>query len=111
MLELLDGTNRAWPLWLLFFVTTSGFAQEISASLVSKSSQLTVLPFSYLQDKTGALDWKAVQESGVVFSQAKKGITDFGFTTSVFWIRLDFTSVTAETKYLLELAYPLMDEV
>ncbi|MCB1173114.1 MAG: histidine kinase [Leptospiraceae bacterium] len=36
---------------------------------------------------------------------------NFGFTKSSYWIRLEIQNQSSQTKWLLQLAYPLMDQV
>jgi len=66
---------------------------------------------SYLQDKTGELSMRDMLQGGMTFSALKAGKTDFGFTKSVYWVKVDLASVSEETRYYLELAYPLMDDI
>jgi signal transduction histidine kinase len=70
--------------------------------------------FQVLEDPTGKLTLAEVNSAAGVarFSPTKHDAPSFGFSNSVFWLRLDVVNSGAVAQdWLLELAYPQLDRV
>jgi serine phosphatase RsbU (regulator of sigma subunit)/anti-sigma regulatory factor (Ser/Thr protein kinase) len=95
-------------LLLAFYVPVNGQNQfTISASLTEASLGSHIDIF---EDKTGSLDIKdVIHERFTPSSQNEPG---FGFTSSVFWVRLTVKNPEQnQVDWLLEIAYPPLDYI
>jgi signal transduction histidine kinase len=73
-----------------------------------------VLPVSssleYLEDKTGSMHIREVLQS-TQFKTSTHSVANFGVSSSTYWIKLSILNQTLVENLVLELGYPLLDEV
>jgi hypothetical protein len=73
-----------------------------------------VLPVSssleYLEDETGSMHIREVLQS-TGFKTSTHSVANFGVSSSTYWIRLNVLNRTSAANLVLELGYPLLDEV
>ena len=49
--------------------------------------------------------------SGFKFQPVDREVPNFGFSSSVFWFRLNLVNTTEESNFVLDISYPLLDYV
>ncbi|QTA83940.1 Two component system response regulator histidine kinase, 7TM-DISM domain-containing [Desulfonema limicola] len=91
--------------------------QTVQARLIldKNTSRYTLgLYIEYLEDKTGRLPFNEIKDLYAEnrFSAGSKDVLNFGFSDSVYWLRLTLVypdQQVPEQDWLIELAYPLID--
>ena len=76
----------------------------------TKDNIILTTGISYLEDKKDSLDLKGAIQSNS-WQASKAGILNFGVTKSTYWVRILLQNNTAETKWILKVAQPILDEV
>lgn len=117
---------RDWPAGLrlcgctlatLFAVLISPITQANPPQLLlsEQMNGLSATPHtSYLEDPDGTLTFQQIRSEPLAssFKAIPKGNTNFGFSDSVFWIRLDVTNPGEETlPWYLEVPHPQWDHL
>lgn len=92
---------------LLLFAAFSCHAKSIDLSTNSKGLPLTE-QIEYLEDPAGDLSLSEALHSDAW----KAGRASFGYTDSVYWFKLHLTNSSLHNqRRLLEIAYPVLDEI
>lgn len=65
----------------------------------------------YLEDPTGSLHLQELLLESEPWRQNSGGVFNKGFSDSVWWLKLDIPDSTSSSQHLLEIAYPILDEV
>jgi two-component system, sensor histidine kinase LadS len=102
---------RRWVLSLLCVLSLSSSARaelvDVSSSMDGESLGTRV---ELLEDESGKLGIEDVQHARFVRSRVE--VPSFGFTRSVYWLRVNVRNLrTEERAWLLEVGYPLLDHV
>ena len=87
-----------------------------SIEIYDKDSQLTLgKQLSYFEDPSleyVLTDVLAEEKRGQGHWQKANTIfPNYGFTESAFWVKLPFINHSAQQQWLLQISYPLMDEI
>jgi adenylate cyclase len=66
----------------------------------------------YLEDKDGKLVFADIRKMETVWKKSEQKNLNFGFTTSVYWIKFQIENEQDEYKHwLLEISYPFLDRI
>lgn len=101
---------------ILFFACLA-LASLVNADIVLDEMALNgavplAISTSFLEDEDGSLKYSDISTMKNQFSPLKKETPNFGFTKSTYWFRTVVTnSLTDSTGWLLEIAYPLLDDI
>lgn len=69
-------------------------------------------PYLYiLEDSTNTLNFAEIQDRGFDFVKNDAIVPNLGITSSTFWVKFSISNQSSASHFLLELAYPLIDEV
>lgn len=88
-------------------------SREIEPILIQQIDELSIGKSLYLfEDKTHTETVDSMKTKIQEFKQSEKPVPNFGYTNSSFWIYFKLTNLKdINNKVLLELSYPLLDEV
>ncbi|HET8705944.1 MAG TPA: 7TM diverse intracellular signaling domain-containing protein [Pseudomonadales bacterium] len=102
--------NRALFI-LLFFILCHGAAAAPLTLLQDNTSQISLgAKLEYLKDADGTLTLNEVQQSSQ-WHTSQQEIPNFGFSSAAFWFRADLRAEQRALPFILEIAYPLLDQV
>jgi len=95
---------------LLMFLALSGQAQAV-ITLHDHNTGLNVSDqIEFLEDPTGELTLDQVRQSGE-FHPSPGLRPSFGFSSSVYWVRIRIANLSNEPDWLLQVRYPPLDYV
>jgi hypothetical protein len=100
---------------MLMCIPLGGLAQTKSKKVLSKTEEFSIGKLlDYLEDKNGT--YTIEQVASPIFSdkfiRSQKDVLNFGFTKSVYWVKLEIQgSYRGEKEYIIEVNYPLIDSL
>jgi len=95
-----------------FFILLKGISFADSIIMFSDTAGSIVVgkKISVLEDKTNSLTFQEIQASNK-FIPSEHDVLNLGISRSSFWLKFQIKNTTARKDLLLELAYPILDEV
>lgn len=100
---------------ILLLLPFSNFSQTKAKKSLSKSEEFSIGKLlDYIEDKDGV--YTIQQISSPIFAdkfiRSQKDVLNFGFTKSVYWIRIEIQGAYRGSKdYIIEVNYPLIDSL
>ena len=95
--------------WVLMVCGTA----SAKTVLINEDAQALGGELEYFEDEAG--QFKAVEllnnPSAFKFSPVQGDVPNFGFSSSVFWFRVNLQNTTQESQFVLDISYPLLDLV
>lgn len=101
-------------LFAIIFHLSALLSIAADSILIDESIHYSKISFiSYYEDKTGNLDYTAIQnpEMQNLFKKSEKEIPSFGFSGSAYWFMIQYHSNGELGDYLIEVSNPVLDRV
>lgn len=95
-------------LWIIVWLSVSSYGSVLRLGNEEPSLAGHI---SYYEDTNGTLNWQEAKKQSFLLSQKER--INFGFTSSVYWLKIDLEQSTqAELhRWWLTVAYPLLEHV
>ncbi|MCG8673560.1 MAG: response regulator [Pseudomonadales bacterium] len=111
----LVGISSIFLLALFFQIAHAQVGTHAALTLDKESHHIPLGPYlEIFEDPTGQLDFAAISSSEYAssFQPTDEPIPNYGFSSSVFWVKLTLKSTLAEkSDWFLEVDYPPLDSI
>lgn len=96
-------------LWIIVWLSVVSYGSTLR--LGNEKTYPLAGHISYYEDSNGTLNWQEAKEQSFQLSQ--KETVNFGFTSSVYWLKIDLEQRTQADlhRWWLTVAYPLLEHI